>query len=319
MFHFDEGLFLTSLGLAIDVPRRQRWGFVSHAHADHIAPHARTMATPATLAIVHRRLHQSLTFDSLEFGKSITRDGIQLTALPAGHILGAAMLRVESNDASYLITGDFCLEPSLTAGSADPQPADVLIMETTFGSPDFKMPPRDVTIAKLVETVSRLLRLGKTPLIRTYVVGKSQELLKILTDADIPVAVHPEVANYAEIYQDFGCDLGEFVVCSKDPPADHALIFPPAAARQSRSHRLPESCQAIAVTGWAAVENHPRVRHADYRFPLSDHADYDALLETVARVQPQRIYCYHGYRQFVDDLRSRGHDAQWLSECQSIR
>jgi putative mRNA 3-end processing factor len=319
MFHFDQGLFLTRLGLAIDVPRRQQWGYVSHAHADHIAPHARVMATPPTLAILHQRLQKSLTVDTLEFGKALVRDGVRLTPLPAGHILGATMLYVEHEEASCLITGDYSLENSRTAGCAEPVKADVLIMECTFGDPDFRLPPREQTVERLVETAARLLRLGSTPLIRTYVVGKSQELIRVFTDAGLPVAVHPEIATYAKIYEEFGCAVGEYVVCTTEAPADHILLYPPAGARQSRPKMLPASCEEIAVTGWVAQKDHPRNQHAKYRYPLSDHADYNGLLETIERVQPKRIYCYHGYRTFVDDLCSQGHDAHWLPECQAIQ
>ena len=37
MFHFDRGLWITSIGLAVDIPRQQKAGFVSHAHSDHAA------------------------------------------------------------------------------------------------------------------------------------------------------------------------------------------------------------------------------------------------------------------------------------------
>ena len=274
LFHFDQGLFLTRLGLAIDVPRRQRWGYVSHAHADHIAPHSRVMATPPTLAILHQRLQKSLTVDALDFGKTLVRDGIRLTPLPAGHILGASMLHVEADEASYLITGDYSLDDSRTAGCAEPVKSDVLIMECTFGDPEFRLPPREQTVTQLVETSARLLRLGTTPLIRTYVVGKSQELMKVFSEAGLPVAVHPEIAIYAKIYEDHGCDFGQYTVCSGEAPTDHVLLFPPPGAKQSRSKALPASCEEIAVTGWVAQEDHPRTRQARYRFPLSDHADY---------------------------------------------
>jgi Cft2 family RNA processing exonuclease len=42
---------------------------------------------------------------------------------------------------------------------------------------------------------------------------------------------------------------------------------------------------------------------------LSDHADFDELLELVERVHPKKIYTHHGYKEFADILRARGHDA----------
>jgi Cft2 family RNA processing exonuclease len=48
----------------------------------------------------------------------------------------------------------------------------------------------------------------------------------------------------------------------------------------------------------------------DHALPLSDHADFDELLELVERVHPKKIYTHHGYRAFADILRDRGHDAE---------
>lgn len=319
MFHFDQGLFLTGLHLAMDVTRRQPWGYISHAHADHIAHHERTMGTAPTLAMVHRRLRHSLTIDVLDYHKPLVRDGIKLTALPAGHILGASMLLIENDDSRYLFTGDFSLSESPTAGHAEFEEADVLIMECTFGKPEFRLPPREKVIEQLVETTARLLRLGVTPLIRTYVLGKAQELIKIFTSANLPVVVHPEIDTFATLYGEHGCDVGRYSVVDDQVPSGHVVLYPPHGSRHSRLHSMPQPCEELVVTGWAAQKGHKRIGSARYSFPMSDHSDYDDLLETVQRVKPRRIYCYHGAQSFVDDLKRLGHEAYWLNDCQAIR
>ena len=319
MFHYDEGLFLTGLHLAIDVTRRQPLGYISHAHADRIARHERAMGTTPTLGMVHQRLQHSLTVDVLDYHKPLVRHGVKLTALPAGHILGASMLLVEDDDCRYLITGDFSLNNSSTAGQAELAEADVLIMECTFGQPEFRMPPRETVIEQLLDTTSRLLRLSVTPLIRTYVIGKAQELIKIFTRAHLPVVVHPQIDTFATLYSKYGCDVGQYSVVGDDVPSGHVVLYPPAGSRHSRLHSIPQPCEELVVTGWAAQKDHPRVGNARYSFPLSDHADYDDLLETVQRVKPRRVYCHHGSQSFVDDLRKLGHDAHWLTDCQVIR
>ena len=70
--------------------------------------------------------------------------------------------------------------------------ADVLVMESTFGQPRYRMPPRDETIAKLLDIVRGALAAGKTPVIHAYPLGKSQEVTKILTDARHPRAAAPD-------------------------------------------------------------------------------------------------------------------------------
>jgi hypothetical protein len=56
-------------------------------------------------------------------------------------------------------------------------------------------------------------------------------------------------------------------------------------------------------------------RGYDYAVPLSDHADYDELIECVERVEPRVVYCTHGPDEFVGRLRKLGHDARPLAAC----
>jgi len=47
----------------------------------------------------------------------------------------------------------------------------------------------------------------------------------------------------------------------------------------------------------------------DHALPLSDHADYNELIEAVERVDPRKVYCTHGPESFVDRLCELGFDA----------
>ena len=55
MFHFDGGLKITRIDLAVDFRRRQPRGFISHAHTDHMGRHELAYCTPATAALYQRR------------------------------------------------------------------------------------------------------------------------------------------------------------------------------------------------------------------------------------------------------------------------
>ena len=66
---------------------------------------------------------------------------------------------------------------------------------------------------------------------------------------------------------------------------------------------------SIAPTGWAVD---PRTKYrwgVDHAIPLSDHADFDQLVETVRRVNPREVHCTHGPVEFVDHLRDLGFNA----------
>jgi putative mRNA 3-end processing factor len=66
---------------------------------------------------------------------------------------------------------------------------------------------------------------------------------------------------------------------------------------------------SIAVTGWAADAAAKYRLGVDHALPLSDHADYDELIETVQRVEPREIFCTHGPAEFADHLRDLGFNA----------
>lgn len=316
MFHFDNGLFLTRAGLGVDVRRRQPRGFVSHAHADHIARHELALATPTTARLYQHRLGKHHRVLEMPFGQSVEFGSLRLTAIPAGHCFGSAMLLAEEDCRSLLYTGDFKLGESATAEPADPPHADILVMESTFGLPRYRMPPRNAVIEELLHIVRTALAHEMTPVIHAYPLGKSQELTRILTDAGIRVLQHPSIFEISRIYEQCGMPLGNYDLYPSRPSA---LPLPPSAIvtlpRGMNSFRLPGLGRTvtIAATGWAID---PRTRYrwgVDHALPLSDHADYDQLLETVERVAPQEIYCTHGPEEFADLLRDKGFNAQTLA------
>ncbi|MHC2069730.1 MBL fold metallo-hydrolase [Bremerella sp. T1] len=311
LFALDRGLFLLPSRIALDVTRRQAIGFISHAHMDHAARHALALCTEPTAKLVQHRFGNVPT-KVMPWGESIDVAGHSLKALPAGHILGAAMLHVEHEKGSLLYTGDFNLGQSATAEPAQLCHADYLIMECTFGHPRYRLPPRETVVEMLVENVRQTLRRGATPVISAYVLGKSQEVTKILTSHGIPVLQHPAIYEISQIYQQAGCDLGDFRLYGGRPVTGCAVIVPPKPITPGG---LPGAVhvEKYHVTGWAQDPQRRRSAPNDHWIPLSDHADFDQLIQAVEIVAPKAVFCTHGPKTFVDELRSRGHDARWLA------
>jgi len=324
MFHYDNGLMLTRPRLAIDCRRRQPRGFVSHAHADHMARHELALATPATAALYRHRLAswgrrkngQPIRVLEMPYGEAVEFGGDQLTTVPAGHCLGSAMLLAEQDNERLLYTGDYKLGDSLTATAAELPRADILVMESTFGRPRYCMPPRQQVIAQLLEIVHQAFAEGLTPVIHAYALGKSQEVTKLLTTAGVPVLQHPEIFALSQVYAEFGVEMssGEVECCEYlgAPLAGHAVVTLPKSMKRYRLAGLGATI-SIAVTGWAIDPATPRRQGVDHALPLSDHADYNELLETVRRVEPRVVYCTHGPDEFVDHVRAIGFDARPLA------
>lgn len=310
VFHWENGLKLTRADLAVDFRRRQPRAFISHAHSDHIARHEFALCTPETAALYQHRLGKRQTLE-MRYRRPIEWGGLRLTVFPAGHCLGSAMLLAEDGEQSLLYTGDFKLGESATAERAELPHADILVIESTFGHPDYRLPPRGETLERLYALVRETIAAGATPVIQAYSLGKGQEVTRLLTGQGIPVLQHRDVYAVSKVYESCGVELGEYEKYTGRPKPGWAVVVPPTAGPQESLGRQVR----IAVTGWA-VDQRAKYRFAvDHAIPLSDHADYDELFEAVERVAPRVIYCTHGPESFVQRLREAGHDAHPLGRA----
>lgn len=316
MFHFDGGLKLTAADLAVDFRRRQPRGFISHAHTDHMARHMLALCTPGTAALYHLRCGVRPVLE-MPYRQTIDWGGLRLTTYPAGHCLGSAMLLADNGEQTLLYTGDFKLGPSATSEMAELPQADVLVMESTFGDPNYRLPPREEVVGELVDVVRRTLAANQTPVIEAYALGKSQEVTRILTDAGIAVLQHYEVHRVSKVYEQQGMPLGNFMRLAAYLVPGKAVIVPPGRRHQP----IPgvKKPVRIAVTGWAGDPSAKYRLGVDHAIPLSDHADYDDLFKAVEQVNPREIHCTHGPASFVDRLLDAGWNAFVLGRARQER
>lgn len=322
-FRFENGaVHLPELRLWLDAHHPvgpEEAVFVSHAHSDHTARHARVLLSPPTQRLMRARVSGEREERVLEFGRpyrddelAIGHSSLVITLLPAGHIFGSAMVLLEAGGGSLLYTGDFKLRPGLSAESCEPRPADVLVMETTFGRPHYILPPAETVRADIVRFCGEALAAGEVPVLLAYSLGKSQELLRGLLGASLPVMLGEPAAKLARIYESFGHTFPTYRELAAGEVAGHVVIAPPGPAL-ARLRQAGVKCRVAAVTGWA-LDPSCRFRYrADAAFPLSDHADFPDLVEFVRRVAPRKVYTLHGFAaDFATHLRGLGFDAQPL-------
>jgi len=324
----DGGLWLAREGLWLD-PHRTQGGaepvFVSHAHSDHIRPHRRVLLSLPTSRLMQMRLGGEREERILDFGARTVIEGrhgaCALTLLPAGHILGSAMAFVETDRGSLLYTGDFKLRGGLTAEPCDPAPArdcDVLIMETTYGRPHYRLPAEDEVWRDIVQFCRETVEAGGTAVLLAYSMGKSQEVLCGLAGAGLPIMVHDSVWRIAQVYQRCGIVFPPFRRLGRGVPEGGVVLYPPQAVKPEgfRSFRKP---RVAVISGWA-IDASCRYQHgADAAFPLSDHADFGQLQEMVRLIRPKKVLTLHGFAaDFAREARRLGVEAQALSEDEQL-
>ncbi len=311
----QRGLHLPEHDLWLDPHRGKPLAFVSHAHGDHIARHREVLMTAATARFMRERMPGRRTEIIAGFGERRKLAGGHATLLPAGHILGSAQLFFESEAGSVLYTGDFKLAHGLVAEPCEWRHAETLIMETTFGLPRYRMPPRAEVAARVVAFCRETLDAGAVPVLLGYSLGKAQEIVRIILDAGLTPMLHEAVWKMTAIHSALSPDFPDGSVRFRTSKAKgHVIVFPPNAAKSADLEKIGPRRTAI-LTGWAIDSSAKYRSRCDEAFPLSDHADYDELHRYVELVQPKRVLTVHGFAaEFATDLRRRGVEAWALAE-----
>lgn len=316
--NYRRGIELPAHGLWLDPQDPQLLAFVSHAHSDHIGRHREVILSPGTARLMRERLPGERTEHIVPFGNHFELAGLPSVVLrlfPAGHIFGSSQLYLESEAGSLLYSGDFKLKPGLSAETAECLHAETLVMETTFGLPRYRFPPPEAVIRDVLDFCDEALEQKAVPILLSYSLGKSQEIVCALLREGFVPALHSAVFRMTEVYRLFKEGFPDgYTQYDGGDLQGKVLIWPPNALRSPMIQRIANRRVAV-LTGWA-VDPSVRYRYgADAAFPLSDHADYDDLLHYVELVQPQRVLTLHGFAApFAADLRRRGIEAWALGE-----
>lgn len=319
---YRQGIYLPEADLWLDPHFGVERAFISHAHSDHVARHKLTFCSEVTHHLMRERysVKESAQFRTLPVREVFEWEGWEMRLLPAGHIIGSAMLHLtrKSDGATLLYTGDYKLRQGLSSERCELLRADSLIMETTFGLPSFVFPPIQETIAHVLKFVQETIEDGGIPVLLGYSLGKAQEIICALADAGFPVMLHSSVWDMTEAVAPLLGRVPSYKRFDASEAKGHVLVFPPSNGRSLAIKKL-KGTRTAMLTGWALQPGAKFRYQVDEIFPLSDHADYPELLETVEIVKPRRVHLVHGYTQeFAADLRSRGYDAWSLEKADQM-
>lgn len=195
-------------------------------------------------------------------------DGVTLTFYDAGHILGSAMIKLDIEDHeekeiyTLIFSGDIGRynRPIL----ADPTTfteADLLIMESTYGSRDHALVEPDDQ--KLAAVVNRTVERGGKMIVPAFAVGRTQELVyrlaELMREGEIPrIPVYidsPLAINATSIFrlhpEAYDAELAELIMQGDDPFASSSMNYTRTVAQSKRLNELADPAVIISASGMA--------------------------------------------------------------------
>ncbi len=312
-----DGLFCPSGGFYIDPWRPVERAVFTHAHADHARPgHREAWATTASLPILRHRLGEDAVLRSLEYGQRVQWNDAQVSLHPAGHVLGSAQVRIEVNGEVWVVTGDFKRASDPTCAPFESVRADVLVTEATFGLPIYRWDEAQSVVESVYAWWEANRALGRASLLHCYALGKAQRLLAELAQlTDRTVYVHGAIEKITALYREQGIRMlptQPVVETEKGRKFDGELILAPVSARGTPWMRRFKAPATGFASGWMRLRGVRRRKGYERGFALSDHGDWQALLQTVEESGARRVWVTHGQTHALARyLREvRGLDAQ---------
>ncbi|GAB3604460.1 MBL fold metallo-hydrolase RNA specificity domain-containing protein [Microbacterium aureliae] len=191
-----SGLILPDSGYLMEEEARFR---ARHHTSKHERPEPLYTRTDADAAVDRFVTHP--------FDEAVDLGGVRVRFVPAGHILGAAQVRVETEGRTVHFTGDLGRSDDPLMNPPRPlEAADVLVAESTYGDRDHaEEDPADI----LADVITRVCRKNGVVIIPAFAVGRAESLLLQLSRLrtagripDVPVFLNsPMAVNATEIYR----------------------------------------------------------------------------------------------------------------------
>jgi len=294
-----EGMYCASGDFFIDPWRPVDRAIVTHAHADHARSGSRSyLAAAPGVSILHKRLGADASIQTLRYGEPLALGDVRLTLYPAGHILGSSQVLIERGGERWLVTGDFKRAEDPTCARFEVVRCHTLVTEATFALPIFRWPATSAVVKSIFDWWESCRERDLTAVLYAYALGKAQRVLAELTrHTDRAVYAHGAVHALHRCYDEEGIHmLPSRLVSSAEKGyrfAGDLVLAPPGARGSVWTRRFKRHSSGFA-SGWMRVRGNRRRRGYDRGFVLSDHADWGALLRTVADSGATRVIATHG-------------------------
>ncbi len=186
-------------------------GHLQEEDAAYANKHKFSKHTPALPLYTEAEAIRSLDyFKTIPWGVRVPLSkNLSFTLNPAGHILGASLVKLLANNTSIVFSGDLGRPHHLMMNPpAVINKADYLVVESTYGNRTHSQEDSSKTLKNFI---LKVWERGGIVLIPTFAVGRAQELLHLINRLkkknsipDIPVFLNSPMAIKAtEVYRDY--------------------------------------------------------------------------------------------------------------------
>ena len=309
----EKGIYCAAAKVYLDPWKPVDKAIISHGHADHSRyGHKQYITQHTNVPIIKHRLGD-IEVSGKEFGESFTINNVEFSFHPAGHIIGSSQIRVEHKGEVWVFTGDYKTEDDGISVPYEPIRCDTFITECTFGLPAFKWIPQAQVMNDINQWWAQNQAEGRTSVLFGYSLGKAQRLIKHL-DTDLgKIYTHGAVENMNEVVRTL-VDLPPTERITKETKKEELkgnIVVAPPSAHGSPWLRKMVPYVTASASGWMTFRGARRRRAIDKGFVLSDHCDWQGLLQSIKETGAHKIICTHGYTDiFSRFLREQGYDAR---------
>lgn len=310
----DRGIYCAQGDFHIDPWRPVDRALITHGHADHARPGMGAyLATDLAAPVMRHRLGD-IPLDTMAYGETREIGGVTVSFHPAGHVPGAAQIRVEAGGEIWVASGDYKVVNDGLSTPFEVVKCHHFITESTFGLPVFRWQDQADVARDLNAWWADCAAAGQTAVLGAYALGKAQRLITMLDPEIGPILCHTAVENTNAVLRGQGIALPATVHAAPDvDPKAHPgaiLIAPPSASDSKWAARFGPRQTGFA-SGWMALRGIRRRRAQDRGFVISDHADWPGLLQAITDTGAENIYVTHGYTDiFSRYLNENGWNAQ---------
>jgi putative mRNA 3-end processing factor len=309
----QNGIYCAVADVYLDPWRKVDKAIISHGHADHSRwGNKKYITHHRNIPIMKHRLGE-IDVVGKAYGEPFTINNVKFSFHPAGHVIGSSQIRVEHKGEVWVFTGDYKDEADGVSAPYEPVKCHTFITECTFGLPAFKWKPQAEVMSDINQWWAENQAEGRTSVLFGYSLGKAQRLLKHLNPEIGKIYTHGAIENMTEVLREM-VDFPETTRVTRDTTKKEIngnLVLAPPSAHGGTWIRKMVPYVTASASGWMTFRGARRRRAIDKGFVMSDHCDWDGLLNSIKATGCEKVICTHGYTDiFSKYLREIGYDAR---------